>query len=170
MPRSNLAGTAVADQGPSPVGLILLDASLAPIYISSSARQIICHSQGQKTIGDNRIHEVIRSKIIGDVRHQHHLAKTFVSGQWRYRCREFLLQQAFTGTAHRAIVLERISPHDQARKPALEQIKLTTRERQLVSLLIAGKNLKQIIRQMSINSRTLRMYSRSVIKKLKNQP
>jgi DNA-binding CsgD family transcriptional regulator len=168
MQRSNLAA-AVGRQRPIEVGLILLDASLTPIYISSTARQIICCAEGQKTMRDNRIQEAIRSKVISDPRRQTHSAKTLVSGRRLYRCREFLLEHALTPTPHRAIVLERISGDEQTRKPALEQIKLTPQERELVSLLVAGKTSEQIVRRMSISSRTLRTYSRSIIKKLKKQ-
>jgi DNA-binding NarL/FixJ family response regulator len=169
MRRSNVVADAVADQEPSLLGLILLDASLAPIYISSAARQIICCAEGQKTMRDNRIQEAIRAKIISDLRRPPHSPKTLVSGRRRYRCLEFLLEDAFTARAHRAIVLEQISPDDQNPKPALEQIKLTAQERKLVSLLVAGKTSEQIVRRMSISSRTLRMYSRSIINKLKKQ-
>lgn len=120
-------------------------------------------------ISDDRVQEAIRTKVTSDLRRRPHSAKVLVSGRRRYRCLEFLLEDAFTPTVHRAIVLERISPNDQNPKPALERIKLTAQERELVPLLVAGKTSQQIVRRMSISLRTLRMYSRSIVKKLEKQ-
>ena len=150
------------------VGLILLDVSLNPIYVSSTARQVICYALGSKEISETHIAETVRSQILDlRSRHSRHPEGTVVSGRRVYACRELLLDdRGSPGGAYSAIVFERVSRRNERFRHFIEEFNLTAREREVVCLLVSGLTSKEIAQQLNISAHTVKTYLNFVMTKL----
>jgi len=164
-PSNHVRSTRMA-QRVDTVGLIVFDASLNAIYVSATARQVICYAIGESSASDAAICELIPAEILalqGVVPHK--AEATVMSGRRRYICRRLPLEHPGTSTqrAHCAIVLERIS-HEKLRR-LLEEFNFTPRERDVVSLLLEGLTSKEIAQRLNISSHTVKGYIRFIMTK-----
>lgn len=166
MPRPNLTRRKLAQDPTDAVGLILLDASGTPIYLSSTARAVISYAARKKKMSNTRITRAILSEVRNN--NTRKSVTTIVSGRWTYACREFPLEDARLAprVADHAIVLERIGQRNRGFPRSLGRFNLTERERKIASLLIAGFTSKELARRMNIRERQVKTYSRSIVAKL----
>jgi DNA-binding NarL/FixJ family response regulator len=151
-----------------PVGLVLLDASLSPIYLNSSARQIISHSIENKRLSEDELAETIRSEMFKTANGPRLQQSTFVSGRRKYVCRKLLLEVPVVHPegAYCAIVLERISRRDESLRLFVEKVQLSFREREVASLLAQGLTSNEIAHRMKISAHSVKGYVQFIMVKL----
>jgi len=155
--------------GPEAVGLILLDAHMKVVYVSSTARHILsCQNSGKSDVLlEDRLSDRIQSAVVssGGVGGP---ASALVSGRRRYLCRSFLLE--FAGTApdlpHSALLMERISRRNDHLRRLVQQFKLTPREREALLLVAEGLTSKEIACRMNISTHTVRAFLHVIMIKL----
>jgi hypothetical protein len=105
------------EQPADTVGLMLIDASLNPVYVNSTARQVISYALGKDQLSQTDPREAIRSQVVemqnGHVRSE----ATLISGRRKYHCRELLLEyrQSVEKRAYYALIFERISRRRESR-------------------------------------------------------
>jgi DNA-binding CsgD family transcriptional regulator len=146
---------------PEPVGLILLDAHMKVVYVSSTARHILSYrNPGESGASDtNQLADRIQSVVFASGEAEG-AASALMSGRRRYLCRPFLLE--LTGTAphvpHAAILMERTSRRNDHLRRVVQQFKLTPREREALLLLAEGLTSKEIACRMNISPHTVRAF------------
>jgi DNA-binding CsgD family transcriptional regulator len=155
--------------GPEAVGLILLDAHMKVVYVSSTARHILSYQHSGKSGAppEDQLFERIQSAVVSSGA-AGGPASALVSGRRRYLCRSFLLEP--TGTAphlpHAAILLERRSRRNDNLRRLVQQFKLTRREREALLLLAEGLTSKEIACRMNISPHTVRAFLHIIMIKL----
>lgn len=155
--------------GPEAVGLILLDAHLKVVYVSSTARHILTYGHSSKAGSSpedqfsDRIQSVVaaRSGVGG-------WDSAIVSGRRRYLCRTLLLEATagIPQMPHSAILLERTSRRNDHLRRLVRQFKLTPREREALLLLAEGLTSKEIACRMNISPHTVRAFLHIIMIKL----
>src|SRR4051812_30943749 len=119
--------------GPEAVGLILLDAHLKVVYVSSTARHILSYGHSSKpgSSPEDQFSDRIQSVVVarGGVGGWD---SAILSGRRRYLCRTLLLEPTagLPQTPHSAILLERTSRRNDRLRRLVQQFKLTPRERE----------------------------------------
>jgi len=153
---------------PDMVGLVLLDAFGNPLYVNSTARQVICYALAQERISDNTLGVAIRTKIPCLNDSDPRSATTLISGRRKYACRKLLLERGETAQmqANCGLVFERISRRRESLRRMVEQYGLTPREREVASLLVEGLTSKEIAQRMDISTHTVKGYLHFVMTKL----
>jgi DNA-binding CsgD family transcriptional regulator len=153
---------------PDMVGLVLLDAFGNPLYVNSTARQVISYALGQERMSENTLGDAIRTKIPDLNDSNPRSAITLISGRRKYECRKLLLERGETAQEqpYCALVFERISRRRESLRRMVEQYGLTPRERQVASLLVEGLTSKEIAQQMDISTHTVKGYLHFVMTKV----
>jgi len=150
------------------VGLMLIDASLNPVYVNSTAQQVISYALGKDRLSQTELREAIHAKIVeiqdGHVR----VETTLISGRRKYACRMLRLErgQAASKRAYCAVVFERISRRCESLRRMVEQYGLTPREREIASLLAEGLTSKEIAQRLNISSHKVKGYLNFLMRKL----
>ena len=151
------------------VGLILLDARMKVVYVSSTARHILSypHSSKPGVPSEDQMFDRIQSVVVSSGG-AGGPASALASGRRRYLCRFFLLES--TGTApdlpHAAILLERTSRRNDHLRRLVQQFKLTPREREALLLVAEGLTSKEIACRMNISPHTVRAFLHIIMIKL----
>jgi DNA-binding CsgD family transcriptional regulator len=155
--------------GRQTVGLILLDAQMKPLYLSSTAREILCDGQGTQASGspEDQLSRRIQSVLVPSGSFGKP-ASTLLSGRRRYLCRILVLEPtgAAPKAAHSAILLERISRRNELLRRLVQDFKLTPRERQTLQLVVEGLTSKEIASKMDISPHTVRAFLHFIMVKL----
>ncbi len=167
MPRH----TKIPPVKPPEVGLLLMDASLKPIYANAQAVQILAypeHSRNMRSVGSflsNKIRSMVPN---GDFSTRSYFPTELVSGSRRYLCRTFQVN-SHRGNSSRptvAMLLERVSCGSVDLSKVCQQYSLTPRERQAVEFLIQGLTGKEIASRMRISPNTVKAFIRLVMIKM----
>ena len=155
--------------GREAVGLILVDAKMKALYISSAARDILLNGESTQTIAlrEHLLARRIQSLLMlsdGNCDSQ----PTFVSGRRRYGWRVLPLGPAGVGpqTPHSALLLQRISRRNEHLRRLVEVFKLTPRECQTLQLVAEGLTSKEIATKMEISPHTVRAFLHFIMVKL----
>jgi DNA-binding CsgD family transcriptional regulator len=146
------------------VGLILLDASLKPIYCNSEARTILTYPNTSGAIKmdlSQRIRSIIPTQPgIDDSPTTTH----FMSGRRRYLCRTFPLEAQTTGgKPNVAMTIER---DGWMLYDLMTRFQLTEREVEAVQHLALGLTSKEIAQRMHISPNTVKAFLRFVMVKM----
>jgi DNA-binding CsgD family transcriptional regulator len=148
----------------SRVGLVLLDASLNPIFYNAEALRIVSYPNKPSRTLDAVSVESIRS--LAGARPDPDVPTTtkFVSGRRRYLCRAFGLEPSSrTGSWPTvAITLERES----LLRDQIARFQLTGREIEVVQHLAGGLTSKEIAQRMNISLNTVKTFCRLVMIKM----
>lgn len=154
--------------GPEAVGLVLVDAHMEVVYVSSTARHILSYGYSNKpgTSPEDQFSDKIQSVVVprdggGGV-------SAIVSGRRRYLCRILILEPtgAVPQTPHSAFLLERTSRRNDHLRRLVQQFKLTRREREALLLLAEGLTSKEIACRMNISPHTVRAFLHLIMIKL----
>jgi DNA-binding CsgD family transcriptional regulator len=147
------------------VGLILLDASLKPIYCNSAARSILGYPAASGPAVKIDLSRRMRSIILGQPGiNESPSTAILVSGRRRYRCRCFTLEtDAIGGRPSIAVTLER---DDWTLYDLISRFHLTEREVEAVRHLTEGLTSKEIAERMGISPNTVKTYFRCVMFKM----
>ena len=147
------------------VGLILLDASLKPIYCNSESLGILAYPNQPAKAPDAECSQSIRL-IVGKKPAADGPSTTthFLSGRRRYLCRTFVLEpESNTGSQLAvAITVER----DRVPLDLVTRFQLTSREIESVQHLADGLTSKEIAQRMNISPNTVKTFLRLVMIKM----
>jgi DNA-binding CsgD family transcriptional regulator len=150
------------------VGVLVMDASLQPVWLNAEAAQILSYPQepdSSKTSAawGQKIRSSFGKQPLGSPS-----LTELTSGRRRYLCRAFLLKVHAKGNGGPsvAVLLER-SPHGMSTlSMAYAQYQLTRREQQALELLSVGLDTKEIANSMQISTNTAKVYVRMVMAKM----
>ena len=151
-----------------PAGLLLLDASLWPLYANEEAVSILCYPETPQVHGRwlsrllvQRIDSVIQKQ--GDCSSR--FCNGFASGKRHYHIRVFTLKRSLGNDRGPtlAVLFERRgrAPLDLSR--ITQKFHLTQRETEALQLLMRGYTTLRIARGMNISSNTAKVFLRSVM-------
>jgi DNA-binding CsgD family transcriptional regulator len=167
VPASSTAKTPNPTNRPG-MGLILLDASLKPVYCNSEALRIFAYPNEplRMRASSGEFSERIRSVVPKESPANGCPAVTlFVSGRRRYVCRSFVLEAWANGSSRptMAITLEREGwiLHD-----LVTRYQLTGRETEAVQHLSDGLTSKEIAQRMNVSPNTVKAFLRLVMAKM----
>jgi DNA-binding CsgD family transcriptional regulator len=156
------------EQPADTVGLILIDTSLNPVYVNSTARHVISYALGKDQLSEADLREAIRTKAMeftdGGVRSE----ATLISGRRKYACRTLTLErgQCAGKQAYYALIFERISRRHESLRRMVEQYGLTPREREIAFLLTEGLTSKEMAQRLNISPHTVKGYLNFLMRKL----
>jgi DNA-binding CsgD family transcriptional regulator len=150
------------------IGLILVDASLKPVYCNSEALRIVAYPKEPVPLKESRdeIAERIRSAILRESPTGAGLAViSFMSGRRRYLCRSFALEATPNGSSKpaMAITLEREGWN---LRNLRTRYRLTDREIEAVQHLSDGLTSKEIAQRMNISPNTVKAFLRFAMVKM----
>ncbi len=162
----------------SAAGLLLLDASLRPIYASEEALAILAFPEvpsKNKDLG-NSLQSKIRSLLHSNGNHNGHhngfspsrFRNEVVSGKRRYQLRAFSMKSNLgigRGPAV-ALLLERNHHGSLHLESVARKFRLTPREKETVDLLLQDLSTKKIAGRMNISPNTAKAFLRSVMIKV----
>lgn len=155
-------------------GLLVLDASLRPIYASEEAVAILVYPRApsNRRTFDNYLKNRIRSLIAsnGDLDYvlTSNFPKEVSSGKRCYKARAFSMKSSLgieRGFAV-AVLLERNHRSMLNLEIAARQFRLTQRETETVDLLVQDLSTKEIAARMAISPNTAKAFIRSAMIKL----
>jgi len=156
------------------VGLLLLDATLRPIYASEEALAILAYpgAPARNKGFDNFLQNRIRSLLSGNGNHNGFPPSKFLnevaSGKRRYQLRTFSVD-SHLGAGRRpavALLLERNQRGALNLESVTRKFRLTQREKETVELLVQDLSTKQIASRMGISPNTAKAFLRSVMIKV----
>ncbi len=163
---------AATTDGDSAAGLLLLDASMHPLYTNGEAMCILSYPEESRTAHHLRdfVWEEIRLPSPGKATvPRTPSARTFLSGRRHYLCRVFVLEhdsKNLTAPAL-AVLLERSHAIAADVNQAAGEFHLTDRERQTVKLLFEGLTSKEIAARMGISPNTVKVFLHLVMVKMR---
>jgi DNA-binding CsgD family transcriptional regulator len=157
-PRPNGAGA-------SRVGLLLLDASLKPVFCNAEALRIVGYPTRPSGPADAVIPQSIRSLAEATPQSDVPTTTQFLSGRRRYVCRAFGLQPSSRAGSWPtiAITLER----ENRLREQIARFQLTDREIEVVQHLAGGLTSKEIAQRMNISLNTVKTFCRLVMIKMR---
>ncbi len=156
------------------VGLLLLDATLRPIYASEEALAILAYpgAPARNKGFDNFLQNRIRSLVSGNGNHNGFPPSKFLnevaSGKRCYQLRTFSVD-SHLGAGRRpavALLLERNQRGALNLESVTRKFRLTQREKETVELLVQDLSTKQIASRMGISPNTAKAFLRSVMIKV----
>ena len=155
---SRANGTAQAAQGS--VGLLLLDATLAPVYASPEAIHILFYEVSDVAAYEKSTLLADRVKTLlaqNDGLPREGAAIAFLSGRRRYLCRGLPLTP-FGRTSHERIglLIEREAGHGCGRSRIPELYGFAPREREAVELLAEGLKSREIGARLGISHNSVK--------------
>lgn len=148
---------------PSMPGLLLVDASLQPIYVSHEAVQILAYPETSSL--ERYVKEKVRF-VFASVGSS--VLTEFISGRRRYLCRKFPVASSSATSLREAavaILLERSKPQFDGSLIAA-QFHLSQRERETMELLVHGFTSKEIANRMRISPNTVKAFLRLIMVKM----
>ena len=147
-----------------PIGLVLLNEELDPVYINTVAEEILCYPDlpaSEVPLKKCAIRK-LRTGVLAEFHESGRALSKLVSGKRLYLCRVFYLEPDNGDTngsaAKLAVLLERISRRDEQLRRLLREYKLTPREQQAVRLLFDGLTTKEIAQKMNISPNTVKAF------------
>jgi DNA-binding CsgD family transcriptional regulator len=150
------------------VGLVLLDASLKPLYCNTEAINICTYpaERGLVKISSADFCEQIRAMIPQLPSAEEFPVTTFfLSGRRRYMCRSFLLEAAFNRGSNPAVAMT-IERNRWVLRDLVMRFQLTDREMEAVQHLAEGLTSKEIAQRMNISPNTVKTFLRLVMIKM----
>lgn len=156
------------EQPAETVGLMLIDGSLNPLFVNTTARQVISYALGKDRLSQSDLREAIRAKVV-EIRDGYiQPAASLISGRRKYTCRALLLErgQWVENRAYFALIFERISRRRERLRRMVGQYGLTPREREIASLLTQGLTSKEIAERLNISPHTVKSYLNFLMRKL----
>ena len=150
------------------VGLVLIDASLHPVYVNSTARQVISYAVGKDRLSQTDLCAAIRTKVV-EIKDGHVPSEaTLISGRRKYACRALPLErgQPVGKQAYYALIFERVSRRRESLRRMVEEYGLTPREREIASLLTEGLTSKEIAQRLNISPHTVKGYLNFLMRKV----
>lgn len=168
MTRPNHITRSQLEQPADTVGLVLIDTSLNPVYVNSTARQVISYAVGKDQLSQTDLWAAIRTKVVEIKEGQLHSLAILISGRRKYACRALRLEsgQSVREQARYALVLERISRRRESLRRMVEQYGLTPREREIALLLTEGLTSKEIAQRLNISPHTVKGYLNFLMRKV----
>jgi DNA-binding CsgD family transcriptional regulator len=151
------------------VGFLLLDAALKPIMVNTTAARILTYPRNSKTIRDLEgfLATRIRSALVSErTTSIPSIASEYRSGRRLYICRSFQANSLASGGTLVAVLLERGSTVPVALHIASEQYHLTSREEEVLHLLLGGLTSKEIACRMGISPNTVKAFLRLIMLKM----
>lgn len=156
---------------PSSAGLLLLDSRLNPIFVNRAAAQIFSYPQDPAALKD--IHTFLARKIrsslpFKEASGQPQFPNEFRSGRRLYSCRLFQGHSTTKGNGGPvlAVLLERGSANAISLRQISERFRLTTREQEVLELLLEGLTSKEIAVRMNISPNTVKAFLRLIMIKM----
>jgi DNA-binding CsgD family transcriptional regulator len=158
----------VSDQ--NPIGLVLLNEELDPLYLNSIAGCIFCYPAlpDFKTRLMKCAIERPQCGFLAEVRESREVPFQVVSGKRHYLCQVLFLgpHNEDKNEPSFGILLERSSRRNEHLRRLFEEFKLSPRERQAVLLLADGLNTEEIAKRMKISPHTVKVFLHFVMVKL----
>ncbi len=156
---------------PSEAGFILLDSSLAPMYVNRDAAQVLCYPQTPKSSQaaimaiKKRLRSLLQDRLpdLGGPS-----CVEFSSGRRRYLLKAFCLDSFMKGRRQPAYALFIERGHH----PVLDlahirnEYGLTNREIQTLRFLLGGLTSKEIGSRMDISANTVKVFLRQIMLKM----
>lgn len=159
-------------RAPAATGLLLLDASLRPVYYNSEAAAILSYPQRDGDIGPlaGRLPDAIAAWLL----RRESSASTpsvlrFMSGRRHYDCRTFTLAHHDARSPRpplTALLLERTLRKSIDFAETAAKFHLTRREQEAVGLLTLGLTGKEIAARMNVSPNTVKCFMRLVMTKM----
>ena len=153
-------------------GFLLLDASLNPVAFNAEALNLLAYPNKVEHIKHPSLFvaDKVRSSLLNG-RHSDNVefVRLYKSGNRRYTLRAFRLECSDHSSKSRywtALLLERYSSGVEALTELTQQFDLTTREREVVELLLQGLTSKEIATRMNISPNTVKAFLRLVMVKM----
>jgi len=152
-------------------GLLLLDSSWKPVYVSEKAVSILCYPERPGKNGHLRSFLVRRIDSLLPGQDESLCPKIpheFASGKRLYQVRLFTLKPHLGNGAvpALAVMLERNQRASVEITQAAKRFRLTPRETEALELLTLGYNTKEIASQMGISPNTAKTLLRSIMFKI----
>ncbi|HXV61417.1 MAG TPA: LuxR C-terminal-related transcriptional regulator [Vicinamibacteria bacterium] len=142
-------------------GIVILDASLRPVYANPAALQILAYPQLPGRGG-------LRDRIADLLRPEEPRPRPFVSGRRRYICRFYALGPPSNGSSQTAtaVILERGPNGALDLTRAAIEYNLTPREGETIGYLVEGLTSKEIAQRMGISPNTVKVFLRLAMVKM----
>lgn len=154
----------------SPLGVLVLDPFLKPIWANTVAAQILVYPSRRRgksletAVAESLPPELFREGLNGS----RSRVVQFRSGKRNYLCRAFSLEHNSGRPQYRAVVMliERSHHTETGFSRAAEKFCLTRREQETVSLLLQGLTSKEIGASMEISPNTVKAFLRTIMLKM----
>ena len=157
---------------PSAGGMLLLNASLMPLYVNREAVDILTYPANPRSIKslEDLVMEKIRSVLqLQSSSSQVGFVSEFVSGRRRYSCRAFALNSSVRENSGSepiyALLIERPVQRRLDTLRVSRDFQLTERERQTMEFLLQGLTSKEIARRMRISPNTVKAFIKMIMMK-----
>jgi DNA-binding CsgD family transcriptional regulator len=153
-------------------GFILLDSSMAPIFVDHAAAEVLLYPQeveSQKKLNDSLASKIRFTLLSAGSVYEPVLVTRFRSGKRLYRCRAFRVNPSAPGKLQPsiAVLLERGSERSISLEAVSERYRLTAREREVLYHLVgSGLTTKEIAARMGISSNTVKTFLRLMMFKM----
>jgi DNA-binding CsgD family transcriptional regulator len=151
-------------------GILLVDAtSLKPCAFNAEALKILAYPadpSGLKQV-NSFLAEVIKTRLVRRNKKALGFTSEFPSGNRKYRCRFFQLEEQLNGwSSPIALVFERHPSTDGALLQVAREFNLTPREQRTVQLLLGGLTSKEIAAHMNVSPNTVKTFLHLVMVKM----
>jgi DNA-binding NarL/FixJ family response regulator len=165
-----MQNTAVLKNNP-PEGFLLLDSSMAPIFVNPAAAQILVYPEkpeAQRNLCGYVASRIRRTLFSEQSSNGAPLVPKFQSGRRIYLCRSFPVNATANGNSHAAlaVLLERASTRTASLAQVSERFHLTTREQEVTLFLLHGLTSKEIGLRMQISPNTVKAFLRLIMMKM----
>ena len=156
----------------TPVGFVLAESTLRPLYANAEALQILAYPEIPSTIPalDSFVAAKLQSLLNGDGSSvPSDFVTEYVSGSRRYLCRAFPLTSnggAFLAPAVVAVIFERNGGGSLQCSRIAAKYHLTAREYQTLQLLVHGLTNKEIGTRMTISPNTVKAFLKMIMLKM----
>jgi len=150
-------------------GLLVLDASLKPIWANAEAVRILTYPDRTRAVLTAALANKFRSRLLHrpapNPRSLAHISRSVTSGRRRYFCRVFVLDTFGTERAH-GVLLERSTSWSAWMSKIATEFRLTPRERQAFALLGQGLTSREMADRMRISPNTVKAFMRVIMIKM----
>ncbi|MEC1178413.1 LuxR C-terminal-related transcriptional regulator [Metasolibacillus meyeri] len=150
------------DETITETGIIILDQTLNVISTNQMGLKFLVWLRQEEQIESNRLPRPIRAICSQDKGAD---ASKMVLYAFNHLFMTLTVSQLFTPSTPIALLIERISPNE-AKKILLSLYHLTSREYELVELLLEGKSTKCIANELSISAYTVQDHLKSIFLKV----
>lgn len=162
------ADRATGSRAPAAAGLILLDASLRPVYHNPEAVAVLGYPRRFRDVDQlaGRLPDDIASWLLRrESSPSTPSVLRFMSGRRHYDCRAFTLAHRHAPSLT-ALLLERAPRKSLDIAGTAARFHLTRREQEAVDLLTLGLTSKEIAARMNISPNTVKCFMRLVMTKM----
>ena len=160
----------------SPGAVLLPHGSLCPVAYNREALQILAYPNSPEDLAQpsaDLARQIGERLLCHSSRSSREFVAEFRSGNRTYHCRALSVcfngdkKDAGPNQATTLVLLERqTSPVRQLRREAWEKFGLTSRERQMVELLIAGMTTKEMAQALHLSANTIKSFLRLMMAKM----